>query len=386
MNAIKNANEAEQNRYKTAGDKDKILQAVTDDGAKVVEDFTASNRKMLDNINLAKGFMSSFDALKNTEPSAAGFAGLVKSVNKLIEPMAAVMSDDMSTMAQYGGGANKTIVEDMLLMMQQIVSSGSKAAAAIVSAIPGIRVSTTPITIMGQSIPMPQIEVVPGKSIDPKSLTTDMKNAAKGDTDATYINQWNNIVKVGEIFSGILRDTIKVVKDGATQILNNAPNYAQFRNSNSLALSTGKTVQELISEDPGKGAWDAALSKGMDAFAMAGVTQSTPYIPKVPASTTEAPASTTEVPTAEVPVNPATGGSSNLPPKKRASDVNAQGIVTLQQNFPVKKSSNLTAAQIKAKKAADDKAKADAEIVRKAKEVAAKAKKVSTNNDPLGIR
>jgi hypothetical protein len=381
MNAAKNASEAKGNEIKSAIQADDIRSAILEDAKKTIGAWSATNKKPIDDFNTAYTYAQEFENLKNGEKTPASFALLVKSVNKLIEPTAAVMSDDMKTMVQYGGGTDATVFDKMLQMVSQAMSGIASIMQGVKQAIPEIKTGTK--TVMG--VEVPTMEIGPSKgNIQPKKIIENVKGASQSEIDQKYVSQWDNIVAVGDKCVEVLNANVNILKESLKALIKKTPKIAEFTRSASLAATGGETVESLLSKDPGKSAWEASVDSQINGvFANLKTTGGTGRVGGSSGTSQYAKPAATDVNYTESGAPAAAPAAAAAP----ISDVNAQGVVQLTDfnpnqttaDFPSQKSgtsSNLTPAQRKAirdKEAAKKNAKVKADA-----DAAAKAKK-STN-------
>lgn len=243
---------------------DKSNQDITKDIEEQITKWTTTNRKTIDGLNLAYGFVRAFDKLKNAEDSPAQFAALVKAVNKLIEPTAAVMADDMKTMASYGGGEQTTV---------QVALTNFSALA---DAAKSFKQSTeNAIKSVGSKIK----GLIPGQENSEKTEGSDNSGsqgfnldkavaASKQAIVTQYQSQVPQIVATGEKFKSIVVDQIKNVQDTMKKVINNSIDYAQFRHANVVQLVNGNTttVSDLLQTKSGKGAFESIVNSNLDSL------------------------------------------------------------------------------------------------------------------------
>ena len=344
-NATKNLIESEKSAIALAVDKDKIIKDITDDAASSIKSYISANQKVIDGLNLANGFAQAFDFIKGTSnKSPAAFAALVKTVNKLIEPNAAVMADDMKTMAKFGGG-EETMFDKMVQIGNQMTQATIATMGMLIKSMP--RFGSKTVDFPGGSMPIPTMES--GADISMEEIMKTLKQEGKEAIASDYLGQWDNIVKTGETFKSVLKGINDSVQNGIKNQVKTSADYAQFRNANALAKTTGKTVQQLISEEPGKSAWDNTINQSLNAQLMGGFAKFQDAV-----SGLKNVGSTTPT-TTETPKAPETPAKTPKPEEKKP----------LSTDEAKKKLEAEKAARAKAKAEADKKRREEAEKAKK---------------------
>ena len=223
-----------------AAKQDEVRKAITDDVGKVAGDWMKANRKVTDGLNQGANFKRSFNELKSGKVTPAKYAMLVKAVNKLMEPTSAVMSDDMKTVASYGGDDGGLYNKFALL--------GNQMGAAIKS------MGTEVLNKVGLNI----------EHTDNATIVQKLRDAGLEAQAEKYIKQWDNIVATGDILSKTYQKWENSVKAGIRKRVGESQDYSNFRNVNALAQAGGGTAQELFATPEGQKAFSAAINSQLD--------------------------------------------------------------------------------------------------------------------------
>ena len=244
VDAKKKQADMEKAEIETAAAKDKVRVAITDDVSKVAKDWMSNNRKVVDGLNLGNNFSKAYNKLKDGKRTPASYAMLAKAVNKMMEPSAGVMSDDMKTVASFGGEDGGKY-NQMAMLGSQLAAGLGMMGDKIAASIPGLSKSK----VDNMSLP---------------EITAALKKEGLNEMAKTYKNQWENIENTGDKLRDLHLEWETGVRNGIAARIGESQDYSNFRNTNALAQAGGGSVKDLFSTPEGQKAFSAAINSQLD--------------------------------------------------------------------------------------------------------------------------
>lgn len=242
-NSLKAAQEVKDNEMDLAAKKDKVLQAITDDVSKVAGDWMSANSKQVDFLANGDNFRKVFNSIKKSEKTPAGYAILAKSVNKMMEPTAGVMADDMQTVAAFGGDTGGKF-DDMVSLSGQIAGAAGGLWDSFLKATGWTK------------------EEAKNKSM--ADVMLELRKKGRAEQAKLYKDQWDKIVTTGETLATVQKAFATNLRAGIKETIRKSMNYAQFRNANALKGYGKGEVKDLFSSDAGKEAFEVAVNSKLN--------------------------------------------------------------------------------------------------------------------------
>ena len=223
--------------YGVAEAQDKAIKDVTDTIKESLADWANTNKEKLSSLSKWQNFREAFDIIKQNSSesiatSPALTIGLVKAVNKMIEPDAAVMADDVNTMTGTSGGSS--VVDNLLKIITQMMA----------------------VLKIGSNTPVPEA----------------MTNAKTAVMTRANIDK---IKSLGESFLTVGKTANDLINKSYSGLGQSLLNLAQTRSANRLAMTKDANgnpldVKTWANTEVGQGALKALVSSKIPAAQVAG--------------------------------------------------------------------------------------------------------------------